>query len=84
MLRTDLSFSSGLSEPGQRGDGDSQPWALPQAADIHTLQGMAGGSGLGGSEAWGTCQCELTFLQTKTFAETQPELIYEPQIFHRS
>lgn len=30
MSRTDLSFPSGLSELGQRGDGDSQRWVLLQ------------------------------------------------------
>lgn len=49
MSRTDLPFPSGSSELGQRGDGDSQCWALPQAASIHGLQVRAGeAASLGG------------------------------------
>lgn len=47
MSGAELPFPSSLSESGQRGDGDSQHWAVPQAASIHRLLGMAGRLGLG-------------------------------------
>lgn len=67
---------------GEMGTASTGP--CPRQPASTASRGRRAGRGWGSSEAWGTCQCCLNFPQTKTFAETQPELIYELHIFRRS